>query len=370
MPRPEARVEAVEAAAYTIPTEPPESDGTLAWTATTLVVVEVRAGGTLGIGYTYAHASASSVVRQTLAPIVRGADALTPRAAWDAMLREVRNAGRPGLVACAISAVDVALWDLKAKLLDLPLVDLLGAVRDAVPVYGSGGFTSDDPERVAAQLATWVEAGCAMVKMKIGRGSEAEDVARMSAARAAIGERVQLFVDANGAYRVSDARRMARVLDELGVRWLEEPVSSDDLEGLRRVRDGAPGGVAIAAGEYGYDPWYFDRMLAAGSVDVLQVDATRACGITGLVAAAHLAEAKHVPLSAHTAPALHLHACCALRPVVHLEHFDDHVRIEQRLFDGVVPLAHGALRPDRSRPGLGIELKRADAARYRVRSDA
>jgi len=148
------------------------------------------------------------------------------------------------------------------------------------------------------------------------------------------------------------------------VTWFEEPVSSDDLEGLRLLRDRAPDGMDIAAGEYGYDSTYFRRMLEAGAVDVLQADATRAAGITGFLEAAELANAFHVPLSAHTAPSIHSHVCCAVPVARHAEYFHDHVLIEQMLFDGVLQPIEGVLYPDPSRPGLGLELKRSDAVKY------
>jgi L-alanine-DL-glutamate epimerase-like enolase superfamily enzyme len=263
----------------------------------------------------------------------------------------------------AISAVDSALWDLKARLLGLPLVRLLGAVRDSIPIYGSGGFTSYSIEQLQGQLKGWVEHGIARVKMKIGRDASA-DLGRVRAARQAIGPGAELFVDANGAYSRKQALAQAQKFSEVNVNWFEEPVSSDDLTGLRLLRDRAPVVMDIAAGEYGYDLTYFRRMLASGVVDVLQADATRCGGITGFLQVATLCEAFHVPLSAHTAPALHTHVCCSATPVRHLEYFHDHVRIEQMFFDGVSPPEDGELRPDLSRPGMGIELKQADVERF------
>lgn len=356
----------VTAAAYRIPSDAPESDGTFRWDSTTLVVVEVGAGGERGLGYSYTHDAAAILVNELLAGVIRGRDALAVPAAWAAMVREVRNLGRPGLAATAISAVDTALWDLKARLLGLPLCDLLGRCRDGVPVYGSGGFTSYDADRLRTQLGGWVEEGIGRVKMKVGRQPEA-DLERVRVAREAIGAGAELFVDANGAYSREQARAFAGAFARYGVSWFEEPVSSDDLEGLRLVRDTAPPGMAVAAGEYGYDAFYFRRMLEAGAVDVLQADATRCLGITGFMEAAALCRAHGVPLSAHTAPALHLHPCCALEPVRHLEYFHDHVRIERMLFAGVTYPARGVLHPDATRPGHGLELKRADAERFRVR---
>jgi L-alanine-DL-glutamate epimerase-like enolase superfamily enzyme len=361
--RAEVPIERLDVAAYTVPTDRPESDGTLEWDSTTIVVVEAAAGTERGLGYTYSDASAAQLIERRLRRVIEGGDAMAVAAAWDAMIASVRNVGRPGIAACAISAVDVALWDLKARLLELPLVRLLGATREAVPVYGSGGFTSYSTDELAEQLAGWVAAGIPRVKMKVGRHPD-DDVERVRAAREAIGPDAELFVDANGAYGRKQALAFAEAFARERVSWFEEPVSSDDLEGLRLLRDSAPTGLEISAGEYGYDPWYFRRMLEAGAVDVLQADATRCLGITGFVRAAALAEAYQVPLSAHTAPALHLHACCSLSAVRHLEWFHDHVRIERLLFEGTPEPVDGLLQPALDRPGLGLELKRAEAERH------
>ncbi|MGH7344070.1 MAG: enolase C-terminal domain-like protein [Candidatus Rokuibacteriota bacterium] len=348
---------------YTIPTDGPESDGTLEWTSTTIVIVEVRAGSASGLGYTYAHRATAALVSDLLLPLIRHRSALDVAGAWIAMTQAIRNQGRPGIASMAIAAVDAALWDLKARLLKVPLVTLLGPVREAVPVYGSGGFTSYSIDRLQRQLAGWAERGIARVKMKIGR-TPADDNNRVAAARDAIGSDVELMVDANGAYSRGEALRHAEAFAEACVIWFEEPVSSDDLEGLRLVRDRAPAGMEVAAGEYGYDLYYFRRMLDAGAVAVLQADATRCAGITGFLQVGALCDAYNMPLSSHTASALHVHPCCALGRVRHVEHFYDHERIEHILFDGVPPIDGGMMRPDLSRPGLGLEFKRADARRY------
>lgn len=358
-------IDHLEAAAYRIPTDYPEADGTLAWDATTLVTAHVRTAGFEGFGYGYAAAATADLIRSVLADAVVGRPAFSIAAINDALYARIRNQGRPGIAAMAIAVVDTALWDLKAKLLSLPLCELLGRRREAVPVYGSGGFTSYPSERLAQQLAAWVEQGIAQVKMKVGQHPEA-DVERVRHVREAIGPHPALLVDANGAYARKQALAQAEVFAESGVCWLEEPVSSDDLDGLRLLRDRAPAGMDITAGEYGFDTFYFRRMLEAGAVDVLQADATRCGGISGYLRAAALADAFHVPLSAHCAPALHLHPSCAVPGFRHAEHFHDHVRIEGLLFDGAPVPEHGVLKPDLTRPGLGIELKRSDAEAYRV----
>jgi L-alanine-DL-glutamate epimerase-like enolase superfamily enzyme len=360
----EAGIEGVSVSAYTVPTDEPESDGTAVWDSTTIVVVELRAGEATGIGYTYAPAATGAFVEEKLAEIVRGLDAFAIGEAWEATAVALRNAGRPGIGFCALSAVDLALWDLKARLLELPLVDLVGRGRDRAPIYGSGGFTSYSLARIHEQLSGWVEQGIPCVKMKVSREPE-RDPERLDAARQAIGDETELYVDSNGALSRKQALGWAeRFAREWGVTWHEEPVSSDDLEGLRLLRDRGPSGLEIAAGEYAYVPADFRNLVANGCVDCLQADVTRCGGITGFVRAGSLAAAFGLDLSAHCAPSASVAACCAVPNFRHLEYFHDHVRLEPLLFDGVLEPRDGALEPDRSRPGNGLELKRSDAERY------
>lgn len=357
------RIESVRARAYTIPTDKPEADGTLAWNSTTLIVVHVAGGGRTGVGYTYTNGCIVSLIEGKLKSALAEADAMDPPGAWFAMQTTVRNMGRDGLVATAISAVDSALWDLKAKLLDVPLCILLGRYRDSCLIYGSGGFTTYTQDELEEQLRGWVERdGCRWVKMKIGT-HPSRDPARVAGAKQAIGD-ATLFVDGNGAYRAKQALELADVFAGYRVGWFEEPVSSDDLEGLQLIRRNAPPVMEIAAGEYGYDLGYFRRMLNAGAVDVIQADITRCGGVTGFLQVATLAHAHHLDLSGHCAPSLHLHAACAAPHFRHLEWFHDHVRIEHMLFDGAPVPRDGAIRPDLSRPGLGLEFKEKDAERF------
>jgi L-alanine-DL-glutamate epimerase-like enolase superfamily enzyme len=360
-----SHIEAIQVSAYTIPTDLPESDGTLKWNKTTIVIVEALSGETHGIGYTYADVSAAVLVKKLLSDVVSARNAMDVGGSWVAMQQAVRNLGQCGIAEMAISAVDIALWDLKARLLDVPLVALVGAARTGIPIYGSGGFTSYSVDQLQRQLADWTDAGIGMVKMKVGRNPN-DDVERVRHARDAIGDDAKLFVDANGAYQRKEALDLACRFQESRVSWFEEPVSSDDLDGLRMMRDRAPAGMDIAAGEYGYGAAYFARMLRAGAVDVLQSDATRCGGITGFLQAGALCTAESVPLSAHTAPSLHMHLCCAVPNAIHLEYFHDHVRIEDLVFDGVVKPNSGELTPDLSRPGLGLLLRHADLHRYEI----
>jgi L-alanine-DL-glutamate epimerase-like enolase superfamily enzyme len=359
------RIKRVVARVFEIPTDAPEADGTLEWDRTTLVLVQIEAGGANGLGYTYADAALGSLIRNKLAPLLVDHSIFDIPSANAAMWRAVRNLGRSGLAATAISAIDAALWDLKARILDLPLATLLGQAHARIPIYGSGGFTTYSDDQLQRQLGGWVEqAGCRWVKMKIGSHPDS-DPALVKTARRAIGDR-GLFVDANGAFSPQQALALAARIADDGVTWFEEPVTSDDPEGLALIRARGPAGMDVAAGEYGFTLDDFRRLIARPSIDVLQADATRCGGVSGFLQVGALCEAHHIDLSGHCAPALHLHVACAVRRLRHLEWFHDHVRIEGMLFDGAPVPRNGSIAPDLSRPGLGLAFKERDAEPFRV----
>jgi L-alanine-DL-glutamate epimerase-like enolase superfamily enzyme len=363
---PDAIIDRVDVATYRIPADQPESDGTLTWDHTDVVVVHATAGGRTGLGWSYASKAATSFIASTLSSAVAGKSAMAIEDSWRQMNHQLRNAGRPGAGLMAVAAVDIALWDLKAKLLNVSLVDLFGPVRESVDIYGSGGFTSYTDQRLAEQLSGWVNDGIGRVKMKVGRDAKA-DIHRVGVARKAIGANVELFVDANGGYSRKQALAMAeRFTGEFGVSWFEEPGPSDDLAGLHLLRDRGPAGMDIAAGEYGDTPLYFRRMLEAQAVDCLQADATRCGGYTGFLKVAAICESFDMPLSAHCAPQLHAHVGCAVSALRHVEYFHDHNRIDRMIFDGSLTPQGGKLCPDRSRPGHGMTFKRTDAEQFRI----
>ncbi len=358
-------IEGLKVSAYKIPTASPEADGTITWNSTTLILVELNTGDKTGIGYTYAHEATAIVIEKVFKKIVIDANALDIPSLNAKMIAAIRNNGQTGIAMMAVSAVDNALWDLKAKLFDVPLCNLLGKAKESMLVYGSGGFTSYNKKQLQQQLSGWVDEGIQHVKMKIGTHPE-DDVERVKEARNAIGKDAQLFVDANGAYTIKQAIEKSFQFKEYNISWFEEPVTSDNLEGLQFIREHVQPEVNIAAGEYGYNLAYFYHMLKANAVDVLQADATRCGGITNFLKAGALAEAQQLPFSAHCAPALHLHAAVSLHNFYIAEYFYDHARIENMLFDGVMQPKNGKLFPDTSRSGLGLAFKHADAEKYKI----
>lgn len=364
------QVNRVRVSAYSVPTTTageaqPESDGTAQWDSTGMLIVEVEADGRTGLGYSYTSPAALAIIRGVLAPHIIGTDPLAAESTFWTMAGAVRNLGWAGVCASAISAVDIALHDLRARKLEVSLLQLLGGSATNVMAYGSGGFTSYSIPELQNQLGGWADDGLRAVKMKIG-SAPADDLERVRAARDAIGPKVQLFVDANGAYNVKQALGFAAHFEDEDVTWFEEPVSSDDLAGLRLIRNHGPAGMQVAAGEYGYTTQYFATMLAAGAVDTLQADATRCGGVTGFLRASTLAHAAGIPLSAHTAPAIHATLGAALANVVHVEYFHDHAQIEAAFFDGGPTLSGGDLQVFRASAGHGLAFKHADAERYLV----
>jgi L-alanine-DL-glutamate epimerase-like enolase superfamily enzyme len=358
----------VEAATYVIPTDAPEADGTLAWDKTTMVVATARGGGQEGTGWTYAAGAARAVISDVLGPVVVGRPAFDVPALARDMAQALRNIGRPGIGATALSAVDVALWDLKARLLRLPVASLLGRARDGVPVYGSGGFTSYDEKQTREQLTGWVEHdGIPRVKIKIGEDwgrRERRDLSRIALARKVIGPDTELYVDANGGYSAGQAVRVANEMAAWDVTWFEEPVSSQDLAGLAAVRRQVQ--PDVAAGEYSWSLADSARLIEAGAVDCLQLDVTRCGGITEFLRGAALAAAHNLEISAHCAPNLHAHVGSAVPNLRHVEYFHDHQRIEGLLFDGALRPQGGDLVPDPGQPGLGLRLRDRDAEQFRV----
>jgi len=359
------QIKKLSVSAYKIPTDAPEADGTIQWDSTTLVLVEIEAANKKGIGYTYADESAAFLIEHKLKDLVLHKNALDTQGISSFLTKQIRNSGTCGITMMAISAIDNALWDLKAKIFDVPLCKLIGQIKESMLVYGSGGFTSYSKKQLQQQFSNWAEQGIQYMKMKVGTHPE-KDVQRVKDAREILNNEVELMIDANGAYTAKQALQKANEVIQYNVTWFEEPVSSDNLEGLHFIREHAPAQMNIAAGEYGYNLPYFEAMLHAKAVDVLQADATRCGGISGFLKAGFLCEAHQLPFSSHCAPALHLHAAVCLPSFFISEYFHDHVRIEQMLFDSVPSVKNGFIKPDLSHPGFGFEFKHRDAEKYKL----
>lgn len=297
--------------------------------------------------------AARAIIEQTLKPLLIGRDPLAIERIWDDLFWRIRGIGRKGLAFCALSAVDIALWDLKARLLGLPLCRLLGGSGEPTPVYGSGGWTNLTVDELVEEMAGYVARGINAVKMKVGLGED-EDLLRVRSVREAIGEGPKLFLDVNGGYYAKQAIRMSHRFEEYNVGWLEEPVMADDLDGLAAVVQATR--IPIATGEHEYTKYGFRDLMVRRAADIVQPNVTRVGGITEWLKIAHLAEAFNLPVAPHAAQIVHVHLARATPNLLTLEYLGFLEEADRILYADIPPLRDGRWAPALDRPGLGLEL--------------
>jgi L-alanine-DL-glutamate epimerase-like enolase superfamily enzyme len=349
-----------------IPSAQPLGDATATWNLLGGCFAHIRTNAGLeGLGWSGASSAIREVIEHNLKPIIVGSDPLEIERLWDRMFSSVRSIGRKGAALCAISAVDIALWDLKAKMLGLPLYKLLGPYTDSVPVYGSGGWTTLSDAELVNEMAGYVQRGFTHVKMKVGRnfGScEADDIRRLALVRKALGADVGIYVDANGGYRAKQAISIAKRFEEYGVSLFEEPVIADDIEGLSVIAKSTT--IPIAAGENEYTKYGFKDLIARGGVDVVQPDVGRVGGVTEWLKVAHLAEAFNLPVAPHAMQLVHLHLACATPNLMKVEVIGVQEDYSRELFQEIPPHNGGMWAPFPDKPGLGVELRQDAVARF------
>src|SRR4051812_10868447 len=232
-------------------------------------------------GFAPGNAESKGVIEGPLKSVLIGQDPLCHEKLWDDMFWQVRGFGRKGVAFIGLSAIDIALWDLKAKAFGVPLYRLLGPYTDTVPIYGSGGWTSFDLDGLVKEQTGYVARGIPRVKMKVAKDfgkSEAEDIKRLAAVRKAVGDDVEIFVDANNGYYAKQAIAMSRRFEEFNVRWFEEPVLADDIQGLAEISRATT--IPVATGEHEYTKYGFKDLISQGGADIVQPDVGRVGGVT------------------------------------------------------------------------------------------
>ncbi len=331
-----------------------------------LVSIETDAGVT-GDGYLWSLSAKRLDVLNamvlSLADHVIGRDPHDTAAFWAAMWRDVNFFGHKGIPVFAISAIDMACWDLVGKANGKPVHKLLGATRDRIKAYHSGGLWVSMPvDELVTQARQFVAAGFGAVKIRLGKPSVTEDVERVAAVREAIGPDIDLMADANQGFDVNHAIRLGRALEPYNLAWFEEPVMAYDLEGSARVA--AEIDTPIASGETEYTRYGFRDMLERKSANVLMPDLQRVGGVSEFVKVAHMAEAFDVPVSPHTFTEHSLQLCGALTNV----NYSEHMPWFETLFNERLEMADGCfLIPDR--PGLGFTFNNEAVERYRIAAD-
>jgi len=351
-----ARIESVEAGHYRIAPESAIADSThgdiLAFELNTVRIRD--ADGAEGMGYTFTvgrnGAAIDATLRIEVAELLRGEPADDIARLWHRLWWGMHYGGRGGAAVLALSAADIALWDLKARRAGLPLWNLLGGFDPAVPCYAGGIDLQLDVDALLAQTERNLARGFRAIKMKVGRPRLSEDVERLRAMREHLGDGFPLMVDANMKWGIDEAIRAARALARWEPLWLEEPIVPDDPAGHARVL--REGGLPIAAGENLRSVWEFRQLIAAGGVSYPEPDVTNCGGVTAFMKIAHLAEAFNLPVTSHGAHevTVHLLAACPNRSWLEAHGFglERFVAEPLRIVDGK------AVAPDR--PGHGIEL--------------
>jgi D-arabinonate dehydratase len=276
---------------------------------------------------------------------------------WADMFWRVRGYGRKGIAFCALSAVDIGLWDLKAKALGLPLYRLLGPYAESVPIYGSGGWTNFTVEELVAEMMGYVEQGIKRVKMKVGKDfgrSEREDTERVAAVREAVGDDVALYVDANGAYYPKQAIYMAKAFQQYQVGWFEEPTLADDIQGLAEIRRSID--IPVATGEQEYTKYGFRDLISGGGADIVQPDVARVGGVTEWMKIAHMAHGFNLPVAPHAAQLVHLHLACATPNLKVVEYMNTVLEGDRVWYTDFPAQKDGMWSPFADKLGLGLEL--------------
>ena len=323
--------------------------------------------GFKGLGLTYSTPGIRQVVENGLKSVLVGQDPFNIEKLWNDMFWQVRGYGRKGIAFCAISAVDIGLWDLKAKALGLPLYRLLGPYTDSVPVYGSGGWTNYTQEELVAEMVGYVEQGIKQVKMKVGKDfgqSEREDILRLAAVREAVGDDVAVYIDANNGYYTKQAIYMAREFEQFQVGWFEEPVLADDIQGLAEIRGATD--IPVATGEHEYTKYGFKELIASGGTDIAQPDIGRVGGVTEWMKVAHLAHSFNMPVAPHALQLVHLHVACATPNLKTVEYMNILLETDRAFFTEFPEQKDGMWSPYPDKPGLGLELDPAAVEQYSV----
>lgn len=358
-----SRIAAVTTGHYRIPLPVPLSDSTHGvMTAFELVTARVKdADGAEGVGYTYTTGRNGGAIASTLsreiAEIVAGCDADLIEHLWQKVWWGLHYGGRGGPSVLALSAFDMALWDLKARRARLPLWRLLGGNDPRVPCY-AGGIDLEFPlPQLLKQTEDNLAKGFRAIKMKVGRPRVSEDAERIAAMRKMLGDGFPLMVDANMKWSVDEAIRRARAFQPYELVWLEEPIIPDDVAGHARIV--AEGGVPIATGENLRTLWEFKALIASGGVTYPEPDVTNCGGVTAFMKIAHLAEAFNLPVTSHGAHdvTVHLLAACPNRSYLETHGFgiDRYIAEQMRMEDGA------AIAPER--PGHGLAFDWAGLAK-------
>lgn len=314
--------------------------------------------GLVGFGITYHEVGGEAtkvLIEKSIAPRLIGKDPFNTEEFWNDLFQYMRGVGRKGLTFCAISAVDIALWDLKGKILGVPLNKLFGSSsKERVQVYASGGWTSYDDDQLVQEAKDFVAEGYKMIKIKVGAsGGIYHDLRRVKKVRDAVGENIEIMLDANNCWDCATAVRFANMVKEYNIMFLEEPVFADDIPGLRRFKMGTD--MPLATGEHEYTRYGARDLLLAEAADIIQMDTARAGGFTEMLKIAGMTQAWNVKFAPHCMEYINLHLLSAVPNAMFAEKlflFDD---LWKNIIVNLPKTENGYIEVPKG-PGLGMEL--------------
>ncbi len=359
------RIKAVRTALYDIPPEVERVDAIQTFVSMEFPFIEIEdADGVVGTGFSYTIGKGGKAIKQTmdayLTPILLEEDASNIDRIWNRMWMETHWVGRGGIVGLGMAAVDIALWDLMAKRAGVPLYQLLGGARSAVPVYNTdGGWLHLSEDELVRQSVEFVEQGFKGIKIKVGRDSLYEDVARIFAVRKAIGQEPYLMIDANMKWNAREAIQLACRVEEADLFWFEEPIEADDVASHVTLREKTT--IPIAIGETIYNKYVFKEYIAQGAADIIQADAVRVGGISEWMKVAHMAECFGLSVSPHFLMDLHVHLSAAVPHSL----FVEYIPSLDPVLDDTLTLRDGHFSPP-DRPGHGILFNKEKLAPYQI----
>lgn len=353
----------VDTTLLSVPFARPVQVSTMAFTKRDVVIVEIHTDeGVSGMGYLGVLGRGSETIKtcidKDVADLLMGENPLYRNKIWDKMWWALNWIGRKGIAVYALSAIDVALWDLAGKVQNTSLHMMLGPATDRVKAYASAGFLAYSADELVEEALRYVDRGFRAYKMKVGMPDWRADLTRVSAVRSALKSDIDLMVDANQGLDVATAILMGRELEQMGIYWFEEPVPADDIIGHAQIAHALD--VRVATGETEFSRFGFRELLDRKAADIWQID-VRAGGITEWMRIAGMASAARIPVTPHMAWEIQIHMTAAVDNGLYVEYmdwFDD-------LFEELPPIVEGmVVAPDR--PGHGLRFKEEVLSRYRV----
>ncbi len=366
------RIAGVEAFAISIPLRAAVSDAVRRITHRDHLLVRIRTDdGLEGCGFTLGYDSSSAMVSMVdtiLRPLLEGADAFETERLWAEMFRQSIQAGRRGAALRAISAIDIALWDLRGKAARMPVMRMLGVHSTRLRCYATGGYYREghSVEELVREMCGYAEQGFTAVKLKVGKLGAREDAVRMCAVRRALGDEIEILLDANGGWADAPAALAAmRRLEEYRPYWIEEPVRADNIAAMARIA--AALDTPVATGELEATRWAFADLVSRQAADILQPDATVCGGVTEWLKIAHMAASLDIPVAPHYNWDIHTQLNAAIPNALFIEYFvrGSDVKVFDEVLVNPISPKNGYIEP-RTAPGFGLEFAQEKLDRYRI----